>query len=37
MGELELKRNNGMEFIIRFAVKEKDNQISAPAPQQLIE
>jgi PAS domain S-box-containing protein len=33
-GELELKRGNGTEFIIRFIVTEKNNQ--APAPQ-LIE
>jgi len=32
-GELELKRNKGTEFIVRFAVIEKDNQASAPAPQ----
>jgi two-component sensor histidine kinase len=25
-GELELKRDNGTEFIIRFTVEEKDNQ-----------
>ena len=30
-GELELKRNKGTEFTIRFAVTEKDNQVSAPA------
>jgi two-component sensor histidine kinase len=35
-GELELKRDNGTEFIIRFAVPEKNNHASAPAPQ-LIE
>ncbi|MGE5474862.1 MAG: sensor histidine kinase [Ignavibacteriales bacterium] len=27
-GELELKRNNGTEFIIRFTVAEKDNLIN---------
>lgn len=32
-GELELKRDNGTEFIIRFAVIEKDNQAHAPCPQ----
>jgi len=36
-GELELKRNNGTEFIIRFTVIEKINQESAPASQQLVE
>ena len=36
-GELELKRNNGTEFTIRFTVTEKDNQASTPALQQLIE
>ena len=35
-GELELKRNNGTEFTMRFTVTEKNNQASAPAPQ-LIE
>jgi two-component sensor histidine kinase len=30
-GELELKRDNGTEFAIRFVVTEKDNQTSAPA------
>jgi PAS domain S-box-containing protein len=35
-GELELKRNNGTEFTIRFTVTEKDNQVSAPAVQQSI-
>jgi PAS domain S-box-containing protein len=28
-GELELKRDNGTEFIIRFAVTEKNNQVSS--------
>ena len=28
-GELELKRDNGTEFTIRFTVKEKDNQASS--------
>jgi PAS domain S-box-containing protein len=36
-GELELKRDNGTEFIIRFSITEKDNQVSVPAAQQLIE
>jgi PAS domain S-box-containing protein len=31
-GELELKRDNGTEFITGFAVAEKDNQASSPAP-----
>ena len=35
-GELELKRNNGTEFTIRFKVTEKDNQVSAPALQKSI-
>jgi two-component sensor histidine kinase len=30
-GELELKRNNGTEFTVRFTVTEKDNQASLPA------
>ena len=30
-GELELKRNNGTEFTIRFTVTEKNKQASAPA------
>ena len=34
-GELELKRNNGTEFTIRFTVTEKNKQASAPALQQL--
>ena len=29
-GELELKRNNGTEFTIKFAVTEDDNQASTP-------
>lgn len=29
-GKLELKRGNGTEFILRFTVKEKDNQAFAP-------
>ena len=36
-GELELKRSNGTEFIVRFTVTEKDNQASSPAQQQLIQ
>ena len=35
-GELELKRNNGTEFTLRFAVIEKNNQATAPALQQSI-
>jgi two-component sensor histidine kinase len=35
-GELELKRDNGTEFIIRFTVEEKDNQASKAASE-LIE
>jgi len=30
-GELELKRNNGTEFVMRFTVT-KNNQASVPAP-----
>jgi PAS domain S-box-containing protein len=33
-GKLELKRNNGTEFTIRFTVAEEKNRISAPALQQ---
>ncbi len=36
-GELELKRNNGTEFTIKFTVTEKDNKASVPATQQSIE
>jgi two-component system, sensor histidine kinase PdtaS len=36
-GELELKRNNGTEFTMRFTVTEKANQTSASALQELIE
>jgi two-component sensor histidine kinase len=36
-GELEMKRENGTEFTVRFTVTEKDNQASAPATQQSIE
>jgi len=36
-GELELKRNKGTEFTIRFNVTEKNNQTSASTSQQLIE
>jgi two-component sensor histidine kinase len=32
-GEIELKREHGTEFTIRFTVTEKDNQVSAPATQ----
>ena len=30
-GELEVKRNNGTEFTIKFTVTEKDKQVSNPA------
>jgi two-component sensor histidine kinase len=30
-GELELKRDNGTEFIMRFTLTENENQASAPA------
>ena len=33
-GELELKRNNGTEFTMRFTVTENDNQVSLPVAQQ---
>jgi PAS domain S-box-containing protein len=36
-GELELKRDNGTEFAVRFTVTEKEYQTSALATQQLIE
>ncbi|MGB9940260.1 sensor histidine kinase [Methanosarcina sp.] len=36
-GELELKRDNGTEFAVRFTVTEKEDQTSAPAIIQLIE
>jgi two-component sensor histidine kinase len=32
-GEFELKRNNGTEFIMRFAVKENNSSASMRAPQ----
>ncbi len=35
-GKLELKRNNGTEFTLRFTATEKNNQASAPAVQQSI-
>jgi two-component sensor histidine kinase len=35
-GELELKRDNGTEFTIRFTVKEKSEQASVPTLQQII-
>jgi PAS domain S-box-containing protein len=35
-GEIELRRNNGTEFVIRFAVTEESNQTISPASQ-LIE
>ena len=36
-GELELKKNDGTEFTIRFAVTGKNNQASPPAPQRFVE
>jgi PAS domain S-box len=36
-GELELKRNNGTEFIIRFTAIERNNQILATSAKQLME
>ena len=36
-GELELKRNNGTEFIMKFKIIEKGNKTSEPATQQSIE
>jgi PAS domain S-box-containing protein len=33
-GELELKRNNGTEFVIRFMVTENNNYVSVPTTQQ---
>jgi PAS domain S-box-containing protein len=35
-GELEIKRNSGTEFTIRFIVTEKNNQASAPVAQQPV-
>jgi PAS domain S-box-containing protein len=35
-GELELKRNNGTAFIMRFTVTEKNNHASAPVSKQLF-
>jgi two-component sensor histidine kinase len=35
-GELEMKRNNGTEFTVRFTVTEKDDQASAPVAQQPV-
>jgi len=32
-GQLEMKRDNGTEFTIRFTVTEKDNQASVPVAQ----
>jgi PAS domain S-box-containing protein len=32
-GELEMKRDNGTEFTVRFTVTEKNNQASVPAQQ----
>jgi two-component sensor histidine kinase len=36
-GELEIKRNNGTEFMIRFTVTEKKNQMSIPVSQQKVD
>jgi two-component sensor histidine kinase len=36
-GKLELKRNNGTEFTVRFTVREKNDQASAPTRKQLVE
>jgi two-component sensor histidine kinase len=35
-GELELKRNNGTEFTMKFTVIEKDNSSSAPVSQKIL-
>jgi two-component sensor histidine kinase len=35
-GEIKLKRNNGTEFTVRFMVKEKNNQATAPVERQPI-
>jgi len=35
-GELELKRNNGTEFIVTFKVSEYNYPKSVPASQQLV-
>jgi two-component sensor histidine kinase len=35
-GEYELRRSNGTEFTMKFAVPEKNNQASAPALQHSI-
>nr|WP_268765660.1 sensor histidine kinase [Methanosarcina mazei] len=36
-GELELKRDNGTEFSVRFTVTDRDNQSSAQGIKQSIE
>ena len=36
-GELEIKRNNGTEFTIRFIVTEKNNKASEPVPNNYSE
>jgi two-component sensor histidine kinase len=36
-GELEIKRNNGTEFTVRFTVIEKDSQASMTAQLQLVD
>lgn len=32
-GELELKRDDGTEFIVRFSITERDNQANSPTQQ----
>ena len=36
-GELELKRDNGTEFIIKFVVAENNNQTSVQSSLQLVD
>ena len=35
-GELELKRNNGTEFTMRFTVTEKNNHVSVPVSHSIV-
>ncbi len=35
-GGLEIKRNNGTEFIIRFTVTEKNNHLSVPVSHSIV-
>ncbi len=35
-GELEINRKNGTEFIIRFTVTEKNNQVSVPISHRIV-